>query len=159
MGRAGEGDRWRTRVPGDHGVAPWALSSALSSDAGAVAPAVLGLDRCHSERDQCSSGPLALGIILGGYLSGRRPRPLRYLPPTTTSTFTRGLRDFRTECQVRDRQLEPEIPRQKWNGQIQIGKLCLCNGCSIKRLLPRQGPGQRGRSICNTRTFLCYRNV
>ena len=31
----------------------------------------------------------------------------------------------------------------------------LCNGCSIKRLLPLQRCGARRRSICATRTFLC----
>ena len=82
LGRAGEGDRRRTRVPGDHGVAPCALSSTLSfaAVAAVVAPAVrglLGLDGCHSERDQCIPGSLPLGIVLW------------FLTPTTTPSTVR----------------------------------------------------------------------
>ena len=51
---------------------------------------------------------------------------------------------------------EPEISRQKWNILMRFRIFYLCNGCSIKRFLPPQRSGQRGRSICATRTFLCY---
>ena len=97
LGRAGEGDRRRTRVPGDHGVAPCALSSTLSfaAVAAVVAPAVrglLGLDGCHSERDQCIPGSLPLGIVLW-FLSGCPARALRTPadPTTTTRRFPTGV--------------------------------------------------------------------
>ena len=51
---------------------------------------------------------------------------------------------------------EPEISRQKWNILVSFRIFHLCNGCSIKRFLPLQRPGTRRRSICATRTPLCY---
>ena len=51
---------------------------------------------------------------------------------------------------------EPEIPRRKWNILIRFEIFYLCNGCSIKNFLSTQRSGQRGRSICTTRSSLCY---
>ena len=48
------------------------------------------------------------------------------------------------------------LSRQKWNILKCFGNFYLCNGCSIKNFQPLQRCGQRGRSICATRSFLCY---
>ena len=77
---------------------------------------------------------------------------------TSSETATRKLRrSRRLHIQLPDhRQNEWNLSSQKWNILISFGIFYLCNGFSIKRLLRLQRSGGTRRSVCATRTFLCY---
>ena len=82
-------------------------------------------------------------------MEGLRPA---YPPATPERSRARPLRAPRLPTPT----FPAEISRQKWNILISFRILYLCNGCSIKRFLPLQRSGTWCRSMCTTRTFLCY---